>query len=120
MKKRMIAAIVPFVLIFVMSAQTAQAAEPRAAGATLNLSFNGTTAICSAICKGDQTSDEIEATMTLYQGSTYVDSWSGSGTWKVTLSGQHRVTSGKTYRLEVSYTINGVEKPAVSTTNTCP
>lgn len=63
MKKRMIAAIMPFVLVFIMSAQTVQAAEPRAAGATLNLSFNGTTAVCSAICKGDQTSDEIEATI---------------------------------------------------------
>lgn len=120
MKKRIFAAIMPFVLIFVMSAQTAQAAEPRAAGATLNLSFNGTTAVCSATCRGDRTSDELGATMTLYQGSTYVDSWTASGTGRIFLSGEHRVTSGKTYRLEVSYTINGVEKPSASMTNTCP
>lgn len=120
MKKHIFSAFVPLLLICIMTAQVAQAAEPRAAGAFLDLSFDGTTAICSTICRGEQTSDELAVTLTLYQGSTRIKSWSEAGTWKVNLSGEHKVISGKTYRLEVIYAINGIEKPSVSTTATCP
>lgn len=44
-----------------------------------NLSFNGTTAYCFVVCRGDKTTDSISATLTLYQGSTEIDSWSNSG-----------------------------------------
>lgn len=39
---------------------------------------------------------------------------------RVILSKECKVTSGKTYRLEMVCSINGVEKPSVSVTNTCP
>jgi len=84
-----------------------------------DLFFQGTTAICSAICRGGYATDYVEATLTLYQGSTYIDSWSKSGTGKITLYGECAVESGKTYCLEMAYSINGVEKPVVSVTNTC-
>lgn len=97
-----------------------QAVELRYVTARPSLSFNGTTAFCSAFCRGDSSSDKIDATLTLYQGSSYVDSWSGSGKEQVTLSGTCEAVSGKSYKLVVDYSVNGVSKPSVSTTKTCP
>ena len=120
MKKRIFSGFLPLLLVCVMAAQTARAAEPRALEGSVNLAFDGTTAVCSATCYGKQPSDKLEVTLTLYQGSTYIDSWSGSGKWRVALSGECEVKPGKTYRLELTYSINGEEMPATSTTNTCP
>lgn len=120
MKKRAMSAITLFLLVCVFMMQIAQAAEPRAVKSSADLSFNGTTAVCTAICIGNSSSDKIEATLTLYQGNTFVDSWNGSGNYSIVVSGEHKVTSGKSYRLELSYAVNGVEKPTVSATGTCP
>lgn len=120
MRKRIMAAITTLLLICIMLMQVVQAAEPRVAGTYVDLSFDGNIAICSALCRGSSASDKIEATLTLYQGNTFVDSWSESGNYSVAVSGEHKVTSGKSYRLELTYSINGVEKPTVSTTSTCP
>lgn len=120
MKKRIFSGLLPLLLLCVMAAQTAHAAELRAAPARAVLTFDGTTAICSATCYGNQTSDDLDVTLTLYQGSTYIDSWSGSGKWRVILTGKCEVKSGKTYRLELTYSINGEEMPTTSTTKTCP
>lgn len=120
MRKRILAVLMPVLLVCLLTAQAVCAADLRAAGGTPSLSFDGTTAICSVICQGNRTTDKIEATLTLYQGSTTVDSWSASGTRKVSFSGECAVRSGKTYRLELTCSINGVEKPSVSVTKTCP
>lgn len=50
----------------------------------------------------------IAATLTLTQGSTVIDSWSGTGTGYLILSGNANVSSGVTYTLTVSGTIDGV------------
>lgn len=110
----------PLLLVCILSAQAVQAIGQRVASGGPDLFFQGTTAICSAICQGDTKTDKITATLTLYQGDTYIDSWSESGIRKVTLYGECKVTPGKTYRLEMAYSINGVDKPVVSTTNYCP
>ena len=121
MKKRIFPALLALALLCALSAQTVMAAEMRRAPSPiLDLSFDGTTAVCYANCRGDRATDRVSATMTLYQGSRELDSWSGSGTWQVSLSGEHRVVSGQTYRLEVTYSINGVEQTPRSTTRTCP
>lgn len=119
MKKRISSVLVPLLLVCILSAQATQAAEQRAASARPDLFFQGTTAICSAICQGNSANDTVEATLTLYQGDTYIDSWSESGIRKITLYGECKVTPGKTYRLEMAYSINGVSKPVISATNTC-
>lgn len=119
MKKRVFSVLVPLLLVCILSSQVAQAAEQRAIVARPSLSFQGTTAICSAVCQGNSTSDSIDVTLTLYQGNTYIDSWSKSGNGKVTLSGKCSVESGKTYRLEMAFKVDGVEKPGISVTNTC-
>lgn len=120
MRKRIFSTFALLLLVCIIFVQAVQAVEQRAVSGAPKLFFQETTAICSAVCQGDSATDNIEATLTLYQGSTYIDSWSKSGTRKVTLYGECKVQSGKTYRLEMTYSINGVEKPVVSITDTCP
>lgn len=117
MKRRFFAMTMLLLLVMTMFAQ---AAPMRAASATPRLSFSGTTANCSASCKGDSVNDKVSATLTLYQGSSYVDSWSESGTNRVYVSGQCSVQSGKSYRLVVEYTVNGKAQSSASFTATCP
>lgn len=117
MKKRITLLVLLLVTVFSMKAL---AAEQRAAGGTPVLSFNGTTATCYVDCKGNNTTDEVAATLTLYQGSTLVDSWSGEDTGSVFVYGQAPVRSGRTYRLVLSYSINEVSQTSVSVTKTCP
>ena len=64
--------------------------------------------------------DRISAKLTLYQGNTYIDSWSAAGTYRVPVSGECTVKSGKTYRLVLTWSINGVAQPSESTTRKCP
>lgn len=107
------------ILLVMVAGITVQAAEPRAGTSTLSLSFNGSTAVCTAYCKGGSTSDSMEATVTLYQGTTYVDSWSNSGKYAVSISEECRVTRGKSYTLKLNYSVNGVEQPEKTVSKTC-
>jgi hypothetical protein len=107
------------ILLVLMLSFTAHAAS-MAYVANPSLSFSGTTAYCAVVCRGDKTTDSISATLTLYQGNTQIDSWSNSGTFRVPVSGNCSVVSGVTYRLELTWTVNGVSQPDVSVINTCP
>lgn len=117
MKRRMFSLAALLLLVLSISVQ---AAQPRANDNRPVLSFNGTSASCYVNCKSTSTSDKVSATLTLYQGGTYVDSWSESGTGSAFISGSCKVQSGKSYTLTLSYSINGQSKPSVSTTGTCP
>jgi spore coat protein U-like protein len=117
MRRRICALIILVVLALSISVQ---AVAPRIVSARPGLSFNGTTAFCSVICRGDSDNDTIDVTLTLYQGSTYVDSWSDSGKGRVALSGTCEAVSGKNYKLVVDYSVNGESKPSVYTTRQCP
>lgn len=119
MKRKITSVLAPLLLVCILFAQTAQAAEMRLAAKSVDLSFNGTTAVCTAFCKGDSTKDTISATLTLYQGTTRIDSWSASGTGRVSFNEECKVEYGKTYRLELSCSINGTTQPSVSATKTC-
>jgi hypothetical protein len=107
------------IIVLLLNASV-QAAETRAISNKPNLSFRGMTAYCSTVCTGEGSSDQIDATLTLYQGSNYIDSWRGSGKGRISVSGSSKVKSGKTYTLTLTYSVNGTEKSSVSTTSTCP
>lgn len=106
-------------VLFLVLSITAHAAS-MAYVANPSLSFKGTTAYCSVVCQGSKTTDSISATLTLYRGNTEVDSWSNSGTFCVPVSGSCGVVSGVTYRLKLTWSVNGVSQPDVEVTNTCP
>ena len=107
-------------LVVLALAISVQAAEPRTDDVRPSLSFTGRTANCSVICRGDGNDDTIDVTLTLYQGSTYVDSWSDSGIGRVTIRESCTVKSGRSYKLVVRYSVNGESKPSVYTTARCP
>jgi len=104
LKKRSLALILVIVLATTI---TAQAAQARLNHVIPMLSFSGTTANCEADVTANRTSDEIDVTMTLWQGNTPLKSWVTSGTGSVFLSKTYSVEKGKTYTLTVDATING-------------
>lgn len=114
MKKRFI----PILLIvaFVLSL-TANAAELRMRRITPALSFSGTTAQCEVFITSG--SDEIKATLELWDGSTKIDSWSGEGTGYLYLSGTHAAKRGTTYTLKVTGTIAGTSFTSTPVSNKC-
>ena len=117
MKKQILALIA--CLMLVMST-TAQAVTLRVPVASPSLSFSGTTARGSAICQADGNTDRINAKLTLYEGNIYLDSWSASGNGTVPISGECLVKKGKSYRLVLTWSINGVAQANQSVTKTCP
>lgn len=118
MKTRMLA--LTLVLVMLLGV-TAQAAEPmRKPSAFPNLTFSGTTATCTATVRGDKANDQVSVTMKLWQGNTCLKTWTASGTRSVTLKEPATVSKGKTYKLTVDYTINGVQNPQKSVIRTCP
>jgi len=119
MKRKITSVLAPLLLLCILLAQTAQAADMRSVVVRPTLSFSGTTAVCTAICQGSNSKDAISATLTLYQGTTQIDSWSTSGTGRISFNKECKVEYGKTYRLELSCSINGTTQPSVSATKTC-
>ena len=118
--KKKLAPLAVFVLVVMMLTATAQAAVMRSPTATPSLSFSGGKASCSATCTADTRSDSIAATLTLYQGNTVVGSWDNSGTYRVRVSGSANATSGKSYKLVLTWSVNGKSQTSVSKTKTCP
>lgn len=97
---------------------TAYAAGPRRISGSPSLSFSGTTATCklSVISAGST----IDCTLTLYEGDTIIQSWSGSNTGYLLLSGSTTVQHGHTYTLSGSGSVNGSPITISPVTRTCP
>ena len=114
MKKRLIPLLLVLALMMSLTANAAiQAVQVRP-----TLTFSGTTANCKAVIM--DSGKTIDATMELWCGSTLVDSWSGTATSRLTLTGTHSVVSGRTYTLTVSGTAGGIAFTGTPTSKTCP
>ena len=99
-------------LLSVVIVRAAETGHP-----SVKLQFTGNT----ANCKGTViSSGSISITLELWQGSTKLVSWPGSGNGYVQISQPYTVVSGVTYTLKLNGTINGVSFPEVSETKTCP
>lgn len=98
---------------------SAYALEPLAVRDVISLSFDGTTAICSATCKGSNSNDKVEATLMLVSDGKTLASWSTAGNYSVSISEKYQVVRGKSYTLKLNYSVNGVSKPEKSVTKTC-
>lgn len=116
MKRKMV--VILAVLTFVLTIP-AFAAQERSPAVMPSLSFNGTTATCTASVYGDYTTDEIEVDVELWQGKTLVNSWSDEGTEYVDSVRKATVAKGKEYTLKVYATINGRDLPMAYITKTC-
>lgn len=117
MKRRVLCVLLVVALLIPVAAQ---AVTPRVPSAYPDLTFNGTTATCTARITAENPTDRITATMILYRGTHEVDRWVASGTGELSLSYPATVESGVTYRLLVRYSVNGVQQTAAETQKTCP
>lgn len=115
MKRRNLMLTVLLLFILAVHAQAALYANQ----STPELWFDGTTAYCLGQVKSSSTSSTIKATLTLWDGSRVVDSWSSSSTGSLSLSGSCTVSKGKKYTLTLDATVNGVSIPRTSTSGTC-
>lgn len=114
MKRKVVALIILLALVLMFT--VIGFAENKAVKTTISLTLNGTTATCKL--KVTDPGKYINATMELWQGSTFITSWSGSGYSVVNLSETYTITSGLTYTLKgygtsggVSFTAPDVTKP---------
>ena len=85
-----------------------------------SLSFSGGKAFCTLDIQGNNSDDEIEATVKLYYNNVVVGSWSDSGEGSLTVSGSCRANSGLTYTMKSTVYINGVRQSVSDITRTCP
>jgi len=116
-----IRAIAIFVLIALICAIPAYAdtdgkvgVDTKAIDFVPDIAFNGTEAYCTVQITGDNVTDTIAAKMTLKQGVTAIDSWSGIGHGFLILRGETTVSLGVTYTLIIESIINGVKQPTVT------
>lgn len=107
------------VIMVLLLPMTAHAATPRIIRIYPTLRFEGTTANCSVIVFADVSSDEIEATIKLWQGSKCVATWEEEGQGVLNFSDTATATKGKTYELTADVTINGVAQPQASVSTKC-
>lgn len=80
------------------------------------LTATGSTASCKAQIRALGSS--IDATLELYQGSTLINSWHKTGTSYVSFNETEPFTSGLSYTLTLSGTVDGVAFTPVSVTKT--
>lgn len=113
MRKQLLALSLILVMLLGITAQASGPAMLPAA--QTSLSFSGTTASCRIIVRGDRSSDTLSATAKLWTGKT----WTIKGTGKIQTTKTATVSKGKTYKLTVDYTVNGVKQPQKSVTRTC-
>lgn len=118
MKKKKILVLLVVVMVTTLQLQVC-AVESRAYRNVPSLSFNGTTANCSVTVYGNNSSDEINVTMKLWESGTCLRTWRGTGEGTVKLSETYGVSKGKMYKLTVDATINGLVQPTASVTKPC-
>ena len=114
MKKKLVVLVLAAVLLFGLAVPVF--ASTQNVSYQLRLTLNGSTAICEF--RVTDPGKYINATMELWQGSTFITSWSASGNSIVYMSETYTITSGLTYTLKgygtsggVSFTAPDVTKP---------
>ena len=116
MKRKIVVLMAALVLALAIPAH---AISTRTASVVPKLSFNGTTATCTVTVTGNKPSDEITATIELYQAGKTVETWTESGTGVLEFEDTVKVNKGTTYILSVEATVNGRDLPTASVTKTC-
>ena len=104
MRKRIISAFLMVVLVLTVSAN--EAFSVKSTMSALSLDISGSTAQCSVLARDN--GKKISVTMELWNGSTLLATWTGSGTNYATANGSYsNVQRGKTYTLKAYGTANG-------------
>ena len=104
-------------VLLLMLSITANAVQMRALSPRVTLSFNGTTANCSATVT--DAGKELDVTLQLWHGNVLIDSWPASGTGMVFVQGSSKVIKGETYTLIVTGTSDGKSFSSTPFSRTC-
>lgn len=78
----------------------------------------GSGGIASCKARITYSGQSIDATLELYQGSTLITSWHKTGSSVVSFSETENYTSGLSYTLTISGTVNGIDFTPQSVTKT--
>ena len=105
-------------IVLVLSMPLTVMAAPRAMSILPVLEIDGSSATCRTTVIGNNTSEFIQVTMTLKQGSTTLRSWYGEGYGYVYMLKETLVLKGHTYNLVVAVTVNGVASTPVTVSET--
>ena len=116
---RKISLLLAVVMLVTALAAPAMAVEPRIVTIIPELTFDGNIATCNVSMVANTTSDELEATVRLYRGTTLVATWYAEGNGYIFFSKTKPVIQGYTYKLTVDLTINGEACSQVYATGTC-
>lgn len=111
MKKRFLMMLSVVAVLFVIPAF---AFAPRTVDIIPRIEFSGSTATCYVTVMGEDPNDEIEAEISLKQGSRTVTTWTEEARGILVFEESVSATKGKTYTLYVDATINSVEQPTVT------
>ena len=114
LKKKTI--VILMALVLILASAVSAFAATQVFNAKLSLTLNGSTATCKFLVT--DSGKYINATMELWQDSTFITSWTASGYSVVNMSETYPITSGLTYTLKgygtsggVSFTAPDVTKP---------
>lgn len=108
------------IVLLVATPLTAQAATPRTINISPEIDYTGSTAICSVLVATDYMYQEIEVTVTLWHGNSWIESWDISGYGYVDWEDTVTVVSGNTYTLTIDATIDGEDLDQVYISKKCP
>lgn len=117
MKRKVLTCFLLAIMVMSLNVQATEAQEERIAVVSPTLYFNGTTAVCEISIT--QANKKICATMELWQGKEFIDSWSGEDTGFLFLSETCTVSKGKTYTLKAYGTIGGESFTTKDISNVC-
>lgn len=109
--------LIPVILALAMVLSVSVFALEQRAAVRPSLSFSGTTATCGVTIS--QANADIDVTLELWCGNTFMDSWSDSGRGYVKIKETCKVTRGNTYTLIASGTINGEPFESTPVEKTC-
>lgn len=109
-----------FLLIIFLLTSTVNAQRERLGSRSVQLSFDGTTACCDVTISTTDLKGDISAVIKLMDGSTCINSWRKVAYGYLSFTDSTTsVKKGKSYTLTVTYSIDGVTQPSLSTSATC-
>lgn len=95
------------VILMLLISLPVYAMTPRAVSINPTLSFSGTVANCKVQIFGNSSTDDIDATIKLWQGNSCIETWTESSIGYLIFEDTTSVIKGKTYKLTVDATVNG-------------
>ena len=104
MWKRILPLALAVMMLFTL---TAQAADPRYSSNRPSLYIDDDIATCEVTYTAEDSSDSVKIILTLWCGENIVDSWTKTGTGRVTMSKTCEIVPGNTYDLVMMPVVNG-------------